>query len=191
MVQLLATSPCGTPKTIPRQPSLRSYERYSALMKNLRSLRSLLVLLTLACGAVAQSDDWQMLKSLPPGAKIKVTLTHKRLFGYCELELVSDDQLGCSFKALGYRQFARADIREVSLGHHAARTGFAVGATAGAILGAAEPGSGGIRGFRALIGVAGFGAIGLGIGTFVDPLLHGKTVYRSADPNAAAKPLPN
>jgi len=161
-------------------------------MENLRTIYSLVVLLAVASSADAQSGDWQVLKGIPAGTKIKVTLKQSRTFGHCELEEVTDEWLGCYFTSLGSREYARDDIREVRLGHHSARTGLAVGAGAGAILGAAN-GSAGAAGrvLGVVILVPVLGGIGAGVGAVVDPFLHGRTVYRSPDSkaaNAADKP---
>jgi len=149
----------------------------------------LLLLLAVASTAVAQSSDWQVLQGIPAGTKVKLILKRRRTFGYCELEQVTNDGLGCYFSALGSRLYARDDVREVRLGHHAAVTGFFIGAGAGAILGAAN-GSGGAagRGFYAVILTPVMGGFGAGIGAIVDPFLHGKTVYRSPDVKAGKQP---
>jgi len=161
-------------------------------MESLQIIGSLVMLVAVASSAVAQSADWQVVKGIPEGTKIKVTLKHQRTFGHCELEEVTDEWLGCYFAALGSRQYARDEIREVRLGHHSARIGFAVGAGTGAILGAAN-GSGGSAGrvFGVVVLVPVLGGVGAGVGAIVDPFLHGKTVYRSPEPKAgyaAAKP---
>jgi hypothetical protein len=148
-------------------------------MRNLRIVYSLLVLLAATSIAVAQSEDWQTLKGIPAGTKIKVILKHKRMFGHCQLEDVTDKWLGCYFSALGYRQYARDDVQEVRLGHHSAMTGLAIGAGTGAILGATESGDGATRLFRVMVATPVLGYIGAGVGTVVDPFLHGKTIYRS------------
>jgi len=163
-------------------------------MESLRIICSLVVLVAVASSAVAQSGDWHVLTGIPTGTKVKVTLKHQRTFGHCELEEVTDEWLGCYFTALGSRQYARDDIREVRLGHHSARTGLAVGAGAGAILGAANGSAGGAgRVFGVIVLVPVLGGVGAGMGAIVDPFLHGKTVYRSPDSKAgkaAAKPQP-
>lgn len=134
------------------------------------------------------SGDWQVLKGIPAGTKIKITLKHHRTFGHCKLENVADDWLGCSCTSLGYRQYRREEIREVRLGHHSARTGFFIGAGAGAIAGAANGSAGGAgRVFDVIVFVPLFGAVGAGVGAVVDPFLHGKTVYRS--PDFSARPV--
>jgi len=150
-------------------------------MKHLPIFRLLLVL-AVASSAVAQSADWQVLQGIPAGTKIKLILEHKRTFGHCQLEAVSNDSLSCYFTASGSRQYARDEIREVRLGRHSALTGFFIGAAAGAGLGAAN-GSGGAGGrvFYAIVLTPVVGGIGAGIGAIVDPFVRGKTVYRSAD----------
>jgi hypothetical protein len=145
----------------------------------------LLALIVLAGGASAQTTDWQALRQIPWGSKIKVTLKHKRTFGHCQLQEVVDDWLACTYAALGYRRYAREDVREVALGHHTARTGFAIGALAGAALGAAN-GTGGpaSRVLYAIIGAPVVGGIGAGVGAIVDPFRHGTSVYRSQNSGA-------
>jgi len=162
-------------------------------MKSLQIFR-LLLILAVASSAVAQAGDWQALQGIPAGTKIKLILKHKRTFGHCQLEAVTNDSLGCYFTALGSRQYTRDEIREVRLGHHSARTGFFIGAAAGATAGAAN-GSGGAGGrvFYAIVLTPVLGGIGAGIGAVVDPFVHGKTVYRSPDINTGnhpAKPQP-
>lgn len=144
--------------------------------------------LLLGGNLVAQSSDWQVLQSIPDGAKIKITLKHRATFGHCILEEVTDDHLACYFTALGTRQYARDEIKAVFLGRHSARVGFAVGAGAGVALGATRGCcDAGTRVFDVIILAPVLGGIGAGIGAVVDPFVDGKTVYRSPD----AKPAKN
>jgi hypothetical protein len=154
-------------------------------MKHMQIIRLLLMLAMASGVGAAQSTDWQVLQGIPVGTKIKLILQHKRSFGHCQLEAVSDDSLDCYFTALGSRRYARDEIREVRLGHHSARTGFFIGAAAGAAVGAAN-GSGGADGrvLGVIVGVPVLGGIGAGVGAIVDPFVHGKTVYRRADVSA-------
>jgi hypothetical protein len=151
-------------------------------MKTFRIICSLIVLFGSLSSAAAQSADWQVLRGIPAGTKIKVTLKHGRIFGHCKLEDVTEDWLACHFTSLGYRRYSRDAIQEVRLGHHSARTGFVLGAGAGAIVGAANGSAGGAgRVFELIVFVPVLGGVGAGIGAVVDPFLHGKTVYRSPD----------
>lgn len=164
-------------------------------MRNLRSVATVLLVLAVGSSASAQSADWQRLEGIPAGTKIKLILKHGRTFGHCQLEAVTNDWLGCHFTALGSRQYARDEIREVRLGHHSARTGFLLGAGAGAILGGAN-GSGGVSGrvLGLIILTPVLGGFGAGIGAIVDPFVPGKTVYRSPDlngPRATPGPQPS
>lgn len=171
------------------------HRHYDEFMENLRIIGPLVMLVAVASSVVAQTGDWQVLKGIPAGTKVKLVLKHHRTFGHCELEEVTDERLGCYFNSLGFRQYARDEIREVRLGHHSARTGFVVGAGTGAVVGAVN-GSGGSAGrvFGVIILTPVLGGVGAGVGAIVDPFLHGKTVYRSPDPKAgtpAAKPQPS
>jgi hypothetical protein len=159
-------------------------------MKSLQ-IFSLLLVLAVASSAVAQAEDWQALQGIAAGTKIKLILKHKRTFGHCQLEAVSDDELICYSTALGSRRYARGEIREVRLGRHSARNGFFIGAAAGAVAGAAN-GSGGARGrvFYLIILTPVLGGLGAGIGAAVDPFVDGKTVYRSADVSMNHPPKP-
>jgi hypothetical protein len=164
-------------------------------MKNLPIIGPLLVLLAVTSGALTQSGDWQVLQGIPSGTKIKILLRHERTFGHCQLEAVANDWLGCYFKALGSRRYPRNEIREVRLGRHSARTGLAIGAGAGAILGATHgSGGGSSRVLGVIILVPVLGGLGAGVGAIADPFIDGKTVYRSLDIEAqqsAVKPQPS
>jgi hypothetical protein len=159
-------------------------------MKRLQIV-GLLLAVAVATSAAAQSADWQVLEGIPVGTKIKLILKHRRTFGHCQLEAVTNDGLSCYFSALGLRQYARDEIAEVRLGHHSARTGFFIGAAAGAILGVAGgsgENNGRVVGLIVLMPV--LGGVGAGLGAIVDPFVHGKTIYRSPDLNRAATPKP-
>ncbi|HUA16942.1 MAG TPA: hypothetical protein VMG31_16735 [Verrucomicrobiae bacterium] len=150
-------------------------------MKTLRMVSGCLLLVAaLAASLVAQSSDWQTLQEIPAGTKIKVKLKHRATFGHCTLEEVTDNHLTCYFIGLGPRRYARDEVRAVFLGRRSARTGFAIGAGAGAILGATR-GCCGASGrlFAMTILVPVLGGIGGGIGAIADPFIDGKTIYRN------------
>jgi hypothetical protein len=132
----------------------------------MRIVGPLLTAVLLGSAAFAQSDDWQTLNAIPLGTKIKVKLRHKRTFGHCRLDEVTDDWLACDY-ATGYRyqRYPRREVRTVSVGHHTARTGVLVGGTAGAILGATNRSSDQAgRVFYAIILTPVVGGIGAGWG---------------------------
>jgi len=144
--------------------------------------------LLLAVNLQAQSSDWQVLQSIPEGAKIKITLKHRATSGHCVLGEVTDDHLICYFTALGTRQYARGDIKTVSLGRNSARVGFAVGAGTGVALGATRGCCGGTaRVLGVIIFAPVLGAIGAGVGAMVDPFVDGKAIYRSPDAKPATE----
>jgi hypothetical protein len=154
-------------------------------MQRLHVLCGFLAVTALATGLEAQVTDWEALRQLPAGTKIKIKLKHKPTFGHCVLEEVADGHLDCFYGPLGSRTYAREDIRQVMLGRHSARTGFFVGAGVGAALGAGRgccDATG--RGLMVLIVAPLVGGIGAGFGALADPMIDGKTVYRSPDPKS-------
>jgi hypothetical protein len=143
----------------------------------------LYALLLLASSALAQTGDWQTLQALPSGTKVKVTLKNAPTFGHCFLDGVSDNQLVCSTR-MGLRSRRRAylrdDIKAVYLAHSGPAIGFAVGAGAGAALGATRnpvPGLG--RGGTALVDAGLLGGLGAFLGQIADPFFYGRAVYLS------------
>ena len=163
-----------------------------AFMNSLRIVVFLLTATLVASMARAQiqTDKWEALKSIPEGTKIKVTLNHGRTFGHCRLYEVTDDWLGCYYNSLGDRQYTRADVRTVSLGHHTARTGLFVGAGAGLLLGASNTRTDSAgRIFSAIVLTPVLAGIGAGIGAIADPFRSGKTVYRAPKPAKDSPPL--
>jgi hypothetical protein len=135
-----------------------------------------------ASSARAQSTDWETLRTIPAGSKIKVKLKQRWMFGHCRLEKVTDDYLACYFNALGTRHYARDEIKAVFLGRHSARFGLEVGAGAGVVLGATHGCCGGSGRISNVIILAPLlGGIGAGIGALVDPFVDGKAVYRSSN----------
>jgi len=146
--------------------------------------------------ASSLTSDWKAVQALPSGTKIKVTLKDRPTFGHCFLDGVSDTQLVCSFRTrLRTRDkvFLRDDIKAVFLVHSGPMIGLAVGAGAGAALGASRapiPGLG--RGGTALVDAGILGGAGAFFGLVLDPFFHGRAIYRSPqDPSETpASPLP-
>jgi hypothetical protein len=167
-------------------------------MKYTRTLLLLLVPLLYVSRATSQTSDWKAVQALPSGTKIKVTLKDRPTFGHCFLDGVSDTQLACSFRTrlrTRDRVFLRDDIKAVFLVHSGPMIGLAVGAGAGAALGASRapiPGLG--RGGTALVDAGILGGVGAFFGLVLDPFFHGRAVYRSPqDPskNPTSPPAPN
>jgi hypothetical protein len=156
-----------------------STERYSALMKTLYFFPWML--LWLGSMAVAQSTDWDVLRSIPVGKMIKVTLKQRPTFGHCALEEVTDEELFCYSRTSGEWQFERKEIRAVYVAQHAKLAGFIVGATVGAANGAANNPSNGLsRGGNATFGGLLLGGIGMAVGAAAGPFFNGRAIYRSA-----------
>src|SRR5271169_4577926 len=159
-------------------------------MKSLHIFRLLLVL-AVTSSAVAQAGDWQALQGIPAGTEIKVTLKHKRTAGHCEFEEATENRLDCEFAAFGYRRherYARDEIQAVHLMRGRAKTGFAVGFGAGAILGAATTSGAPNRAGKALFDGLLLGAIGAWTGWVLHDAFTGKTVYRSPDVSTGNHP---
>jgi hypothetical protein len=159
-------------------------------MKNLRISTILLLLLALPCVALAQTDDWEVLKQIPQGTKLHVDLKRGRNFGHCRLSQVTDEELVCYTQVAPsvlvppfpprQNAYRRANVRAVSLPHNGVLIGFGVGAGAGAVLGAARdptPGLG--RGGTSVLSALLLGGVGAFVGMVADPFFHGKTIYRS------------
>jgi hypothetical protein len=138
-------------------------------------------MLLMASTASAQTSDWRALEALPTGTKVKIALNNNPTFGHCRLNGVSDEKLTCNYgKWPLTRQsvYHRDDIKAVFLTHDGMRIGLAVGAGAGAVLGAANNTC--CRASYALFGAGVLGAIGMFIGAVADPFFHGRAVYRSS-----------
>ncbi|MBZ5683192.1 MAG: hypothetical protein LAO24_24135 [Acidobacteriia bacterium] len=148
-------------------------------MKRSRILPLSLALILLVSSATAQSADWQAVKNIPPGTKIKLTLKHGRTFGHCEFEGATDDALDCYLPHLGLRSYPRENVRAVSLVHNGVKIGLAVGAGLGAVSGAVKPQPGLGRGGSALVSGVLLGVVGTAFGAVLNPFFHGKTIYRS------------
>jgi hypothetical protein len=135
-----------------------------------------------ATGAASQTSDWAAVRAVPLGTKIKVTLKNHPTFGHCFVEGVSDDRLICTYgrgPLLRRRVFLKDDVEEVFLTHSGPLIGLAVGAAAGAGLGASRdpiPGLG--RGGTSLVTAGILGGVGAFAGLLADPFFHGREIYR-------------
>jgi hypothetical protein len=151
----------------------------------------LLAPLLIASSAMSQTADWESVQALRNGTKIKVTLKNRPTFGHCFFDGASDDELFCTSRGglLSRRKvYLRDDIEAVYLTHNGPTIGLAVGAGAGAVIGAAGnpvPGLG--RGGTALLDAGLLGGLGTFFGMVLDPFFHGRVVYRSPDsPNGGS-----
>jgi hypothetical protein len=159
-------------------------------MKNLRISTALLLLLAVPSVALAQTDDWEVVKQIPLGTKIHLALKHGRTFGHCRLSQVTDDELACYTQPTSLitppfppheHAYRRANVRAVSLPHNGALIGFGIGAGAGAVLGAAgDPTPGLGRGGTSVLSALLLGGVGAFVGMVADPFFRGKTIYRSS-----------
>src|SRR4029077_2357365 len=143
----------------------------------------LLAPLLIASSAMSQTGDWQAVQALRSGTKIKVTLKNRPTFGHCFLDGASDDQLFCTSRGglLSQRKvYLRDEIEAVYLTHNGPAIALAVGAGAGAAIGAAGntgPWLG--RCGTALLDAGLLGGLGAFFGMALDPFFHGRVVYRS------------
>src|SRR5260370_26190401 len=141
--------------------------------------------LLIASSAKSQTDDWATVQGLRSGTKIKVTLKNRPTFGHCFFDGASDDQLFCTSRGglLSRRKvYLRDDIEAVYLTHNGPAIGLGVGAAAGAAIGAAgDPVPGLGRGGTALLDAGLLGGLGAFFGMVLDPLFHGRVVYRRPD----------
>ena len=156
---------------------------------NRLALACLLFLLP-AC-ATSQVTDWNSLKSLPGGTRIKVQLIHGRTFDPCVLDSVTDEQLSCTFGGTFWsdqKTFPRSNVKAVFHARNGTAIGTAIGASTGTILGVATPGC--CRVARGFLGAVAFGALGAVVGTAAGPFLHGRAVYRKGN-NSPAPPRPS
>jgi hypothetical protein len=151
----------------------------------------LLAPLLIASSAMSQTTDWEAVQALRSGTKIKVTLKSGPTFGPCFMDGASDDQLFCTTRGglLSRRKvYLQDDIKAVYLTHNGPVIGLAVGAGAGAVIGAAGdpiPGLG--RSGTALLDAGLLGGLGAFFGMVLDPFFHGRAVYRSPDsPNGGS-----
>jgi hypothetical protein len=157
-------------------------------MKNLRIgpalLTWLLMNLLIQSPALAQTGDWQVVENLPRRSLISVEDLHHVIHDTCRFQSAVDGQLFCEYGA-GFSgpseiAFRRESVRAVRQEHNSTLIGFAVGAGAGAVLGAARdayPGLG--RGGSALVGAGLLGGIGALVGSAHGHFSHGKIIYRN------------
>src|SRR6266853_6465728 len=159
-------------------------------MRYTKIIPFLLASLLIASSAKSQTDDWATVQGLRSGTKIKVTLKNRPTFGHCFFDGASDDQLFCTSRGglLSRRKlYLRDDIKAVYLTHKGPAIGLAVGAGAGAIIGASgDPVPGLGRGGTALLDAGLLGGLGAFFGMVLDPFFHGRAVYRSAEEPAKA-----
>jgi hypothetical protein len=152
-------------------------------MKHKPILSPLLVLLMLA-SAQAQNGDWQVAKNLAPDQLISVQVRHHWIRLKCRFEYATDDQLLCSYGwplPISEVAYPRDKIRTVRVAHSTAAIGLAIGAGAGAVIGASQNPTNGLgRGGNALIDAGLFGLLGAGVGGLLSPLFPGKVIYRAA-----------
>jgi len=151
----------------------------------------LLAPLLIASSAMSQTGDWAAVQGLRSGTKIKVTLKNRPTFGHCFMDGASDDQLFCTSRGglLSRRKvYLRDDIKAVYLTHNGPAIGLAVGAGAGAAIGAVgDPVPGLGHGGTALLDAGLLGGLGAFFGMVLDPFFHGRVVYRSPDsPNGGS-----
>jgi hypothetical protein len=143
----------------------------------------LLAPLLLASSAMSQTDGWKSVQALRSGTKIKVTLKNRPTFGHCFFDGASDDQLVCNsgrWPLSRRKVYLRDEIEAVYLTHNGPAIGLAVGAGAGAIIGATgDPVPGLGRGGTALLDAGLLGGLGAFFGMVLDPFFHGRAVYRS------------
>jgi len=146
-------------------------------------MRIVVAALMLLPPAMAQSTDWQTVKSLPFGTQLSLQIGRHWLLLKCHLEEVTDDALTCAqgwpvpLQAVTY---ARERIRTVRKAHNTALIGLIVGAGAGTAIGLARdprPGLG--RGGDAVITAGLLGLFGAGVGGIVSPLFPGRVIYRA------------
>jgi hypothetical protein len=151
----------------------------------MKKLMLLMAFLLLGSITLAQTGDWQAVKHLPGGTRLKIKLKRGRTFGHCEFMGATDEALHCDYPGLLYirAQYPRDNVKAVYLVHNARAIGAGIGAGAGAVIGAtATPGPIAGREFFAVIDAGILGGFGYFFGMVADPFFHGKAVYRS--PNA-------
>jgi hypothetical protein len=150
----------------------------------------------LVSSAIAQTGDWQAVRHLPAGTRLKIKLKRGHTFGHCEFLGATDDVLDCDYPGLRYAsaRYRRDNIKAVYLVHNARAIGFGIGATSGVIIGvAATPGPAAARELFAVIDGGLLGCIGYFFGTVADPFFQGKAVYLSPSHsiNNHAQPAPH
>jgi hypothetical protein len=159
-------------------------QSYSALMKNLRIVSILLTLWLMGSLAGAQSQDWQVVEELKPRTLISVEDMHRIIHDTCRFQGVVDGQLLCEYSSHPFGSneiaFRQQSVRAVRKEHNSTLIGLAIGAGAGAIIGAsrnAYPGIG--RGGSALVGAGLLGGMGALGGSIAGHICHGRVIYRN------------
>jgi hypothetical protein len=138
------------------------------------------VFLLLSVSAVAQSGDWQAVRQLPQGTRLKIKLERGRTFGHCDFMGATDEMLRCEYPGPQYSsvQYRRGNIKAVYLVHNARAIGLGLGLVSGIAIGAStDHGPAATReGFAAIDAVI-LGGVGYFFGMVADPYLHGRAVY--------------
>jgi len=154
-----------------------------------------LVPLLLVCSARSQVADWENVKALRVGTKIKVQLIRGSTFGHCTFDRASDHELACSVRGsillvpvVRHHVYPRNNVKAVFRAHNGTLIGMGVGAATGAAMGASASNS--YRGANAFFGAIALGAVGAVVGTAADPFFHGKAVYRSQNNSPSAPQQP-
>jgi hypothetical protein len=156
-------------------------------MIELNRSTAVLLALTLTAAAQAPAQDWSSAKALPVGTEVRISAGSRTVSG--QIQSVTDDALTVN-SGKGQEMFARQEIARVSVrkrGHRGrnALIGLAVGAGAGAAIGAATDTTGCkgscifqvSKGEAAGVGAAVFGAIGALVGAVI-PTGGWREVYK-------------
>ena len=125
-----------------------------------------------------------MVENLPQRTLISVEDMHHVIHDTCRFQSVVDGQLFCEYRS-GFSgpseiAFRRESVRAVRQEHNSTLIGLAVGAGAGAVIGAARdpyPGIG--RGGSTLVGAGLLGSIGTLVGSAHGHFSHGKIIYQN------------
>jgi hypothetical protein len=134
--------------------------------------------------AAAQTGDWQVVEKLPQRTLISVEDMHHVIHETCRFQSAVDGQLFCEygsgFSGPSEIAFHRESVRAVRQEPNSTLIGLAVGAGAGAVIGAArDPYSGIGRGGSALVGSGIYGGIGALVGSAHGHFSHGKVIYQN------------
>jgi len=84
-------------------------------MKSLRTAISFVLVLLLGSAALAQDEDWDAVRSLPPETHIVVKLKHKRGVTDCWVQRVTEDSLTCERedRTPHLATFGRGEIQKI------------------------------------------------------------------------------
>jgi uncharacterized protein YcfJ len=151
------------------------------LVKNLRFVAVLAVQCLALHQGKAQSNDWQVVKAIAPGATISVRVLGQRRRRECELLNATDSELTCVVRRRRFEKqisVPRSEIHEVRLEHPEQDRTIVVGVAAGAVLGGLA--AIGTSDPETKVAAPVFGAIlgvcfGAGVGRGIH--LHGPVVY--------------